>query len=68
MPKMTPAHFEFIAKELAPYLHWPTAIEEVADKLASTNPRFDRDKFVRRATKAWEDNYDKPRINDTIPY
>lgn len=67
-PRMTRQHFEFIADVIAPTLSWPTHIETIADKLAESNDRFDRDKFVARATKAWEDNYVKPHIEDYIPY
>jgi hypothetical protein len=68
--RLTRQHFEFIADEVAPLLSWATGIEELADKLKKTNPRFDRDKFVRRATKNWEDKYQSSleEINDDVPY
>jgi len=65
--RMTRQHFEWLADEVAPTLPWPTHIEVLADKLAATNPRFDRDKFVARAVKNWEDNYNPPEIDDFIP-
>lgn len=65
--KMTRQHFEWLADEVAPTLPWPTHIEVLADELAATNPRFDRGKFVARAVKNWEDNYNPPEIDDTIP-
>lgn len=55
--KMSRQHFEFIADEVAPLLAWVTGIEDLADKLAESNPRFDRDKFVRRASDNWERKY-----------
>ena len=68
--RLTRQHFEFMADEVAPLLQWVTGIEELADKLNSTNPRFDRDKFVRRATKNWETRYHSSleEINDDTPY
>ena len=66
--RLSKQHFEFLADEVAPLLSWVTGIEELADKL--TKPDFDRDKFVRRATKNWEDKYQSSleEINDDIPY
>ena len=71
MPRWTKQDFEFIADEIAPMMHWPTHIEELADKLKAKNPKSDRDKFVTRATQAWEENYQECRtevIHDYIPY
>ena len=67
--RLTKQHFEFIADDVAPLLAWVTGIEELADKLKLTNPRFDRDKFVRRATQNWEAKYQSSleEINDDIP-
>lgn len=65
--KMTRQHFEWLADKVAPTLPWPTHIEMLADELVATNPRFDRDKFVARAVKNWEDNYNPPEIDDFIP-
>ena len=55
--RLTRQHFEFMADEVAPLLGWATGVNELADKLQKTNPRFDRDKFVKRATKNWEQRY-----------
>lgn len=55
--RLTRQHFEFMADEVAPLLGWATGVNELADKLQQTNPRFDRDKFVKRATKNWEQRY-----------
>jgi hypothetical protein len=69
-PNFTRRDFVFIADEIAPMMHWPTHIHELADKLKSTNPRFDRERFVERATAAWEANYQQhiDDIDDEIPY
>lgn len=68
--RLTKQHFEFIADDVAPLLSWVTGIEELADKLESTNPKFDRDKFVRRATQNWEARYQSSleEINDDTCY
>ena len=67
--QLTRQHFEFIATHIAPHIKWPTHIEEIADKLESSNPRFNRDKFIQRAVKAWEANNLPEEINDDyIPY
>lgn len=47
---------------------WPTQIYAWADILAAHNPDFNKEKFIRRATKAWEDNYEPPFIDDEIPH
>jgi hypothetical protein len=67
--RLTRQHYEFFADEIAPMLPWATGIQELADKLKHTNPRFDRDKFVRRATQNWEAKYQSSleEINDDIP-
>ena len=55
--RMSKMHFEFLADEIAPLLHWATGVHELADKLKQTNPRFNREKFVERALKNWEARY-----------
>ena len=68
MPLMQQRHYEFIADELAPMLPWPNHIVALADKLASTNDKFNKEKFITRATKAWEDNnLTEQDIYDLIP-
>jgi hypothetical protein len=47
---------------------WPNQIIKMADQLASTNPRFDRKKFIDRATKAWEAANPMEPMDDYIPY
>ena len=54
-PRMTRAHYQFIADNIGPHLSWPSTLHDIADKLAATNPLFDKEKFIQRATKAWED-------------
>lgn len=54
-PKLTRQHFNFIADLFGPKM-FPTEIAEIADRLAETNPRFDRERFIDRATKAYEAN------------
>ena len=67
-PRMTRAHYKFLADTLGPLVSWPSHLHVVADELAATNPRFDKEKFLRRAIKAWEDKHDIEPINDEIPY
>jgi len=64
---MTRKHFEWVADSIAPMVNSPLVIEQIADDLASMNPRFNRNKFVERAVKAWEDKHLGP-INDEIPH
>ena len=70
MPRWTQRDFEFIADEIAPFMHWPTNIKELSKKLKRTNPKFDADKFERRAIAAWEERYQESleELNDEIPY
>ena len=66
--KMSKQHFDFIADTVGPLVGWPSQLHDIADKLAATNPRFDREKFINRACKAWEDNNPREEIDDEIPY
>ena len=69
IPKFTKQHFELMADTIAPMMFSPTDIERMADILAHTNHRFDREKFVRRATEAWEEKNLKPEdMEDTYEY
>ena len=68
MALMQRRHYEFLADEVAPVLGWPTYITAMADKLAATNPKFDKEKFVARATAAWEKANPVEDIDDGIPY
>tara|TARA_R110000796_G_scaffold111795_2_gene223324 strand:- start:569 stop:787 length:219 start_codon:yes stop_codon:yes gene_type:complete len=67
-PPMTRQHYEFIADIMGPQVSWPSNLQSIADALESTNPRFDRAKFIARATKAWEDNYNPEEISDEIRF
>lgn len=68
MSLMSKRHFEFMADEVAPLMGWPTSIYRMADKLAKTNPRFDKEKFISRAVKNWEQAHPMENIDDEIPY
>tara|TARA_R110000824_G_scaffold202953_6_gene387218 strand:+ start:2853 stop:3059 length:207 start_codon:yes stop_codon:yes gene_type:complete len=68
MPLMQQRHFEYLADKVAPLLPWPSAIIEMADRLADTNPKFNKDKFISRATTAWEEAHPIGEMNDDIPY
>ena len=65
-PRMSKSHYEFIADKIGPLVSWPSHIHSIADVLAATNPKFDRDKFMLRATTAWEENRDKTRFKYDI--
>tara|TARA_R110002074_G_scaffold102531_3_gene221576 strand:- start:726 stop:944 length:219 start_codon:yes stop_codon:yes gene_type:complete len=67
-PPMTRQHYEFIADIMGPQVAWPSHLHSIADALESTNVRFNRVKFIERATKAWEDNYEPKEIDDEIIY
>jgi hypothetical protein len=67
-PQFERRHFEFLADELGTIMQWPTALHDVADALTKTNPRFDRDKFLRRAMNVWEQTHELPDLEDEIPY
>jgi hypothetical protein len=67
-PNFTRKDFVFIADEIAPMLPWATHIHDLAQKLKVTNRNFDYDRFVERATKAWEENHIPKDIDDEIPY
>jgi hypothetical protein len=67
-PRMSRSHYEFIADHIGPHVAWPSKLHDIADKLAATNSLFDKDKFIKRATKAWEDSNELPELNDEIPY
>ena len=68
MSLMQQRHFEYLADKVAPLLGWPTQIVEMADRLAETNPRFNKEKFPDRAIKAWEEAHPPQEIDDEIPY
>ena len=65
---MTRKDFEWIADTVGPLFSAKYKLEQIADDLESTNPRFDRERFLKRAYKAWEQNNAVPIIDDEIPY
>ena len=65
---MTRKHFEWVADSIAPIVNSPLVIERIADELQEMNPRFNRDRFVDRAIKAWERNNLPQDIDDEVPY
>lgn len=66
--KMTRQHFEFIADKLAPKLSWPSHIEYIANELEKANPKFNKQKFIDRAERAWFDSNPIEEIDDAIPF
>lgn len=70
--QMSKQHFDFIAEKVGPLVGWPSDLHEIADQLQETNPKFNREKFINRATKAWEtanaDRFKLEPIEDEIPY
>lgn len=66
--RMSKQHFDFIADTVGPMVGWPSQLHDLADKLAASNPRFDREKFINRATAAWEKNYVPREFEDEISY
>jgi hypothetical protein len=70
--RMSKQHFDFIAEKVGPLVGWPSDLHEIADQLQETNPKFNREKFITRATKAWEianaDRFEIKPIDDEIPY
>lgn len=66
--RMSKQHFDFIADTVGPMVGWPSQLHDLADKLAMSNPRFDREKFINRATAAWEKSYAPKEFEDEIPY
>lgn len=63
---MTRKDYVELADRLGPDLS-PQAHVSVADALEAFNPKFNREKFLKRAIKAWEEKHLAP-INDEIPY
>lgn len=69
-PLMTRQHLIFIADIIGPMIAWPSHLQVLADELAATNPRFNRDKFIQRAIKAWEESHSEylQEVEDEIVY
>lgn len=55
--KFSTQQLEFIAKEIAPYAHWPTGISQFADKMSECCENFPHKEFVSIAHQAWEEHY-----------
>tara|TARA_Y100000816_G_C25858711_1_gene448440 strand:+ start:228 stop:452 length:225 start_codon:yes stop_codon:yes gene_type:complete len=55
--KFTTEQLEFIAKEIAPYAHWPTGINQFADKMSECCEDFPHKEFLSMAHDAWEEYY-----------
>lgn len=68
IPRMTRAHYNFIADTIGPQVAWPSHLHTIADELQKTNPAFNRKKFLERATAAWERHNDPPKFEDEIPH
>ena len=70
IPRMTPQHYVFIADMIGPMVAWPSHLQTLANELAATNPRFDKDKFIQRAVKAWEANHSQylQEVEDEVVY
>lgn len=68
MSLMQQRHFEYLADEVAPLMGWPSQIVAMADRLAKTNPRFNKEKFLLRAVAAWEEANPMENTDDEIPY
>lgn len=66
MSLMQRRHFEYIADHVAPLTAWPTQIVEMAERLQSTNPNFNKEKFIERATAAWEKAHPMQELDDEI--
>jgi hypothetical protein len=67
-PKMGRAQFDYLADMFGEVVAWPSTLEYIADRLEETNPRFNREKFIKRSTVKWEESHDLQEIDDEIPY
>lgn len=65
---MSRKDFEWVADRVAPILYSVGSLELVADDLQERYPRFNREKFLDRAIKAWEDNHELEEIDDEISF
>lgn len=59
---------ERLADQIAGTATWPTQIVALSHILEEHIPGFNKEKFVRRAILKWEENYEPPFIDDSIPY
>jgi hypothetical protein len=67
-PKMGRAQFDYLADMFGEVVAWPSTLEYIADRLEETNPRFNREKFIKRSTVKWEESHDLSELDDEIPY
>lgn len=67
-PRMGRAQLDYLADMFGEMVAWPSSLELVADRLEETNPRFNREKFINRASAKWEESHDLPELDDEIPY
>lgn len=63
-PQFQRRHYEFLADFFGPLMGCPSDIVEMADKLRPTNPNFKADRFIDRATTAWEARHIDPYENE----
>ena len=63
--KFTRQQSEWIADNASEYFGWPSDLQDFADKLAETNPAFDKERFLRRATKNWESKHPIEMLDDS---
>jgi hypothetical protein len=69
MVAMSRGHYEFIADLIGPQVAWPSHLHTIADHLEETNPKFNRERFLARAIKAWEGaQITLENLDDEIPY
>ena len=68
MPLMQQRHFEYLADYVAPLMPWPSFIVAMAEELKATNPKFNKEKFLKRAVAAWELANPTEDLDDEIPY
>jgi hypothetical protein len=59
---------EELAQKLGPTAAWPSQIHLWADAFASMSANFNRKRFIRIATEAWEDEYIPPEVDDEIMF
>ena len=68
MALMQQRHYEYLADHVAPLMSWPSAIVDMAEALVATKPKFNKEKFLKRAIAAWELHNPIQDIDDDIPY
>ena len=61
-------YLDLVADVIGHQVGWPTHILDIAMAIKESNPDFDADRFIKRATQVWEANYNPPMLDDSIPY